>query len=72
MLQHAINDCTENVSSIEQCNPFKPYLQTPDVQNRCSRPDEVREPITGVLPALPGCNPIQNGPANATPRTCNK
>ncbi len=72
MLQQAIDECTENVSSIEQCGPFAPYIQTAEVQNQCNRTSEVEEQINGTLAALPGCNPVQAGPANATPQPCAK
>ncbi len=37
LLQTAINQCSENIGSIEQCDAFKPYIQIADVQNQCNR-----------------------------------
>ncbi len=37
----------------------------------CRVPPRVDEPVSGVLPALPGCNPVQSGPEEAVPQsTC--
>jgi hypothetical protein len=40
-----------------------------DVLQDCKIPPSIDEQIFGVLPALPGCNPIQDGPGNATPKS---
>lgn len=36
----------------------------------CTLPDLVNEQVSGVLGALPGCNPITYGPEYATPQSC--
>jgi hypothetical protein len=35
----------------------------------CWVPSQVAEETSGVLPRLPGCNPVQDGPGNATQQT---
>jgi hypothetical protein len=35
----------------------------------CYVPRWVNEQTTGILDSLPGCNPVQNGPATATPKS---
>ncbi|KAL0950420.1 hypothetical protein HGRIS_010373 [Hohenbuehelia grisea] len=57
--------------AMDQCNDFGgacPTLQTQSIDaiNRCTQPSRVQEAYDGWLPSLPGCNPIQAGPAKAT------
>ncbi|CAA7258583.1 unnamed protein product [Cyclocybe aegerita] len=61
-LQRAIDACTD--SSGQSC----PVLtgQTDAQINACTQQPRVAEAYEGWLPALPGCNPIQPGPARAT------
>ena len=35
----------------------------------CKVPPSINENVFGVLPALPGCNPVQDGPGAATPKS---
>jgi WSC domain len=35
-------------------------------------PSFVNEQVDGVLPSLPGCNPITNGPEEASPAPCSQ
>ncbi|KAF8305629.1 hypothetical protein DL93DRAFT_2120902 [Clavulina sp. PMI_390] len=48
----------------EDCSVFTE--QTATQAEACTIAPIVKETITGNLAKLPGCNPIQNGPANAT------
>ncbi|PPQ63415.1 hypothetical protein CVT24_004925 [Panaeolus cyanescens] len=58
--------------AMDQCNDFGgncPTLRTQSEAqfNRCTKKTKIPEEYEGWLPALPGCNPIQAGPAAATP-----
>ncbi len=76
LLSSAIYDesCGDSAGGrLELCNPFKPYYQSADASNKCAGiPSVVNEQVAGVLPKLPGCNPIQPGPKNATVPSCTK
>ncbi|TFK20052.1 hypothetical protein FA15DRAFT_578117, partial [Coprinopsis marcescibilis] len=63
-LQRAMDQCT---SYGGPCRTLK--SQSIESINRCVQKNRVREPVDGALPALPGCNPVQPGPAKATPIT---
>ncbi|KAI9715377.1 MAG: hypothetical protein M1812_006022 [Candelaria pacifica] len=66
-LQQAVDTCTNNSGNIEDCHVFE---KIPDSEaNSCMIPPSVNEQISGVLDALPGCNPVTNGPATATPQS---
>ncbi|KAH8147591.1 uncharacterized protein LAJ45_08419 [Morchella importuna] len=67
VLQSAIDDCNSESGVIEECPHFK-YFDTVKVQN-CYIPPRIDEPTEGLLQKLPGCNPVQEGPENATPQT---
>ncbi|RXW19569.1 hypothetical protein EST38_g6291 [Candolleomyces aberdarensis] len=60
-LQRAMDQCT---SFGGPCATLK--TQSIDAINRCTQKARVRESVEGWLTALPGCNPIQPGPARAT------
>ncbi|KAI1184347.1 WSC domain-containing protein [Nemania serpens] len=62
-LQKAINECNAASGNIEECGAFK--LRDDDDMAACKVLPRVNETVTGVLPALPGCNPIQSGPGPA-------
>ncbi|KAM0309892.1 hypothetical protein ACHAO8_008647 [Botrytis cinerea] len=66
-LQRAVNECTDESGVIEKCPVFQ--LTTNEVANSCRVPPSVHEKISGVLPKLPGCNEVQNGPGNASPQS---
>ncbi|KAH8887849.1 hypothetical protein GQ53DRAFT_271453 [Thozetella sp. PMI_491] len=74
LLNDAIYDssCGDSAGGrINLCDTFKPYLQDAKIQNECPGiTSEVVEQVAGVLPALPGCNPVQNGPQDATMPDC--
>ncbi|KAF9058009.1 hypothetical protein BJ165DRAFT_1379962 [Panaeolus papilionaceus] len=58
--------------AMEQCNDYGgacPILKTQSEAqfNRCTKKSKIQEEYEGWLPGLPGCNPIQAGPAAATP-----
>lgn len=64
--------------AMDTCNSYGgpcPTLKTQTIEqaNHCTQKARVNEPVDGVLPALPGCNPVQSGPAQATmvpPENC--
>lgn len=64
ILQRAINECGADSGNIEECKVFKFFDD--DEAQACKIPVSVHEKTFGVLPALPGCNPVQKGPAKAT------
>lgn len=66
-LQRAVDACTADSGRVEDCPEF---TLIPDSQAEgCSVPPRVDEPTTGTLTALPGCNPIQEGPGRAEVKT---
>ncbi|KAH0556930.1 hypothetical protein GP486_005282 [Trichoglossum hirsutum] len=67
VLQTAIDTCNSNSGSIDDCAVLKKFPS--DVLQDCKIPPSIDEQVFGVLPALPGCNPIQNGPGQATPKS---
>ncbi|KAF6758264.1 hypothetical protein DFP72DRAFT_808158 [Ephemerocybe angulata] len=57
--------------AMDQCNSFGGACatlktQSVDAINKCTQKIRVREIVEGWLSALPGCNPVQPGPARAT------
>lgn len=64
-LQRAIDTCLAPDGVIERCREFKFFSN--DVKYSCKIPSSINEPVTGVLPTLPGCNPVQSGPRTAVP-----
>lgn len=70
----AVANClaTDNAGQISAC----PYLQESDTdgysRNCPLKTSPVNETVLGLLPKLPGCNKVTNGPSNATPQdsTC--
>lgn len=70
-LQEAIETCLDGNNGpgrngdINACPPLLPLL--PEEESKgCRIPPSVDEPVFGVLDALPGCNPVQDGPGPAT------
>ncbi|KAF9634771.1 Carbohydrate-binding WSC [Lasiodiplodia theobromae] len=54
-LQKAISDCTDDRPDC----PDKTFTYwTPAEQQRCKLPLSVNEAVQGMLPSLPGCNPV--------------
>lgn len=68
-----MDTCTDMSGVIEQCSVFtsKNLLQTLAEQAKCVLTAPTKEDYTGALPQLPGCNPIQAGPADAVMTTTN-
>ena len=67
VLQKAIDTCTNNSGKVEDCPVF---TLTPDnVATGCRIPSSINEQVSGTLDALPGCNPVQAGPARAVAKT---
>lgn len=62
-LQSAITSCTDPGGVIENCGAFQFYSD--DEMAGCKVLPRVAEAVDGVLPALPGCNPVQPGPQAA-------
>jgi hypothetical protein len=67
-LQNAISLCNSTPDQRAGVTEACPYLtvQTADQGNQCRTAVIVNETIDGVLTKLPGCNPIQAGPGDAT------
>ncbi len=67
LLQRAVDTCTNDSGRVEDCPEFK---LIPDTQAEgCRIEPKIDEPVSGVLSALPGCNPVQKGPGAATPQS---
>ncbi|KAK5046552.1 hypothetical protein LTR16_011268, partial [Cryomyces antarcticus] len=64
-LQAATDDCTSNSGSTTDCSHFT-FFTDKQCQS-CIVPPSVDEKVTGVLDALPGCNPVTKGPEMAVP-----
>ncbi|TKA62589.1 hypothetical protein B0A49_13496 [Cryomyces minteri] len=64
-LQAATDDCTANSGSTTDCSHFS-FFTDKQCQS-CIVPPSIDEKVTGVLDALPGCNPVTNGPEMAVP-----
>ncbi|KAI3333648.1 WSC domain-containing protein [Ustulina deusta] len=62
-LQKAINECNAESGNIEECGAFT--LRDDNDMTACKILPRVNESVSGVLSALPGCNPIQAGPEPA-------
>lgn len=65
VLQEALDVCTDDSGVIELC-PVLSFFDH-ETMNGCRVPVQVDEKTTGVLDALPGCNPITFGPEPAAP-----
>ncbi|KAF9523132.1 hypothetical protein CPB83DRAFT_821895 [Crepidotus variabilis] len=64
-LQRAMDNCLDAFGTPEACSELT--VLSDDEINQCAQPPQVDEVVEGqYLPALPGCNPIQSGPAPAT------
>lgn len=64
-LQRAMDRCTDLSGNPSGCRELT--LVSDADMNRCTQQSRVDEVIEGrYLPALPGCNPVQNGPNQAT------
>ncbi|EJT97083.1 WSC-domain-containing protein [Dacryopinax primogenitus] len=65
VLQSAIDQCTNLSGLVSDCPVVT--VRTSDQMNDCAMPSRVEETVGGYLDALPGCNPVTPGPANAVP-----
>jgi len=64
-LQRAMDTCKNDFGYPESCPELT--IQSDEEINSCTQPVKVNEKTEGeYLPALPGCNPLQPGPAPAT------
>ncbi|TGJ78601.1 hypothetical protein E0Z10_g10161 [Xylaria hypoxylon] len=59
-LQKAIKECNAASGNIEECGAFE--LRDDDDMKACKVLPRIDEAVSGVLPALPGCNRVQAGP----------
>lgn len=66
-LQKAIDTCLDVNGDYKDCRAFDNLRVEDKVAGECFLTEAVNEKITGWLPALPGCNPITKGPADAVP-----
>ena len=64
-LQSAVDTCTAASGLQEDCPLFNLSRG-----QQCHITPQVNEVVTGSLAKLPGCNPVQFGPAPATPQQC--
>ncbi|TVY25082.1 WSC domain-containing protein [Lachnellula hyalina] len=60
-LQAAVDNCTNLSGVIEEC-PYFDFI-TDTAAQACVIPPSINEQVFGVMPNLPGCNVVQNGPA---------
>ncbi|KAF2102406.1 WSC-domain-containing protein, partial [Rhizodiscina lignyota] len=71
-LQQVTDQCNSDAAfgstAKSDCPPIDEF--TSDEMMNCKVPSQVDEPIRGVLSKLPGCNPVQYGPAPAKMATC--
>lgn len=63
-LQEAVDICTNLSGLITDCSVFD-FFSTEESQ-ACIVPTSIDEQITGVMDKLPGCNPITDGPGEAS------
>lgn len=73
-MQYAVDNCNNLTGNIADClgsdgKPFFDLFGNAE-SSMCTLPDFVDEQVSGVLEALPGCNPITFGPEYATPESC--
>ncbi|KAG8909803.1 hypothetical protein FRC00_009410, partial [Tulasnella sp. 408] len=64
VLKRAMSQCTDQGGQVSSCSAVT--SRTEQEMNDCAQPNRVDEKIDGWLTQLPGCNPVQNGPARAT------
>lgn len=70
MLQEAIDTCDDAGGDIKNCAALSLYNDT--MTEGCLLEPSIDEKLTGWLDALPGCNPVQDGPGDAkSPSACN-
>lgn len=64
VLQQAVNTCLNSSGIFTDCPSFDPIDQS--VASQCTKTPQTPETVFGTLTALPGNNPVQYGPNNAT------
>ncbi|KAN0087269.1 protein of unknown function (DUF1996) domain containing protein [Elaphomyces granulatus] len=74
VLQTAVDDCLNLSGNIADCKTPDGNqvfdLFTDQECSNCRLPSPVNEQVYGVLPKLPGCNPLTSGPERAVPASC--
>jgi WSC domain-containing protein len=74
VLQTAVDDCLNLSGNIADCKTPDGNqvfdLFTDQECSNCRLPSFVNEQVYGVLPKLPGCNPLTSGPEMAVPASC--
>jgi hypothetical protein len=73
-LTDATKQCGNNAGSSGDVNECEPLLRSyiRNTAQRCPmKPSTIDEPVTGLLPKLPGCFNILSGPARAQPSDMN-
>jgi len=62
---------TNNGNDVRKCNPFSKYVQDSQPRGACQLASQITLTedlgIVNAIAALPGCNPITNGPDSAIP-----
>ncbi|ORY12630.1 hypothetical protein BCR34DRAFT_587097 [Clohesyomyces aquaticus] len=66
VLQTALDNCVDGTPNCP-AQTFGQFRSQAEAQ-ACKLPSMINEPVSGVLSALPGCNPVTNGPAPASPQ----
>jgi hypothetical protein len=66
-LQKALDKCKDGVANCDK-DVFGDFRSQGDTQ-ACKLPSMINEQVSGILTALPGCNPVTYGPAAAVPQT---
>lgn len=69
ILQEAIDTCNDDSGLVSDCPVFDTITNSVAESQWCQIPAQVDEDIKGPLAALPGCNPVTDGPGEASPVT---
>jgi hypothetical protein len=71
-LQAVVDQCNNDAAfgTLDACPPIANSQFTSDEQNSCKLAPQVDEKVVGLLPALPGCNPVTSGPEPAANAEC--
>ncbi|KAJ3517488.1 hypothetical protein NLJ89_g481 [Agrocybe chaxingu] len=64
-LQRAMDNCRDAFGDPSTCASQLTILSDAEI-NSCTQKPQINERVDGYLDKLPGCNPIQPGPASAT------
>ncbi|OCL01175.1 WSC-domain-containing protein [Cenococcum geophilum 1.58] len=68
VLQKAVDNCLADSGQVSDCHEVTTY--TASECQACRLPSVVNEQVDGWMSALPGCNPVTNGPGPAPKTPC--